>query len=58
VLQEVSFACDLSNVAQDLTTFEEANASCAKTSRVQCQSAADAGLFALALAGGWALAAV
>ena len=58
VLQEVPFACDLSNVAQDLTTFEEANASCAKTSRVQCQSAADAGLFALALAGGWALAAV
>lgn len=58
VLQEVPFACDLSNAAQDLTTFEEANASCAKTSRVQCQSAADAGLFARALAGGWALAAV
>jgi len=58
VRQEAPFARDLSKAARDLTTFEEANASRVKTSRVQCQSAADAGLFAPALAGGWALAAV
>lgn len=50
--QEAPFACDLSKAARDLTTFEEANASRAKTPRVQCQSAADAGLFAPALARG------
>lgn len=58
VRQEAPFARDLSKAARDLTTFEEANASRAKTPRVQCQSAADAGLFALALTEGWALAAV
>lgn len=57
-VQEAPFARDLSKATRNLTTFEEANASRAKTSRVQCQSAADAGLFALAFTGGWALAAV
>lgn len=49
--QEAPFARDLSKAARDLTTFEEANAPRAKTSRVQRQSASDAGFLQRLLPG-------